>query len=198
MKLKRGLLLASGIIFIVIAALYAIIAIVSVPMFDTIILPLLEAELEELVMIGEEELANELRNYMDFMQNGMVVLLAVMAIVDLVLGILLIKHSKASDKILLEKRVLVITSIIVAFFTAGSIISILLIVAMSVKVETIETQTDSNVVNNTATSTTIDNMDQTQINEKYESKIRRLQDLRDKGAITKEEYQKLLKQIFEE
>ena len=198
MKLKRGLLLASGIIFIVIAALYAIIAIVSVPMFDTIILPLLEAELEELVMIGEEELANELRNYMDFMQNGAVVLLAVMAIVDLVLGILLIKHSKASDKILLEKRVLVITSIIVAFFTAGSIISILLIVAMSVKVETIETQTDSNVVNNTATSTTIDNMDQTQINEKYESKIRRLQDLRDKGAITKEEYQKLLKQIFEE
>ena len=135
---------------------------------------------------------------MDFMQNGAVVLLAVMAIVDLVLGISLIKHSKASDKILLGKRVLVITSIIVAFFTAGSIISILLIVAMSVKVETIESQTESNVVNNTATSTTIDNMDQTQINEKYESKIRRLQDLRDKGAITKEEYQKLLKQIFEE
>ena len=52
MKQKRGLLLASGIIFVVIAVLYFITSLVIIPIFDTLILPIIEEEIEELILIG--------------------------------------------------------------------------------------------------------------------------------------------------
>ena len=191
MKQKRGLLLASGIIFVVIAALYAIIAIVAIPSVDSVIMPIIEAEVEELVMIGEAELAEETLNTMKLSLNIVIISMVVIAIVDMILGIKLIKLSKASDKVITEKRKLIVTAMVVSIFAAGLMVTILLCLALYLRVD----EEPRQVVVQTIPT---ENMNQAQINEKYETKIRRLQDLRDKGAITKEEYQKLLKQIFEE
>ena len=190
MKQKRGVLLASGIIFGVIAVMYAIITLAAIPNVDSVIMPLLEAEMEELIMIGEPELAEETFAAMKSALYIFIVAMAVMAIVDMVLGVLLIKHSKASDDVIKNKKGLVKTAAIVAVFTSGIIITILLILSLYYNVE--------ESVQVVKQAEDIDNMDQKQVNDKFESKIRRLQHLRDTGAITKEEYQKLLKQIFEE
>ena len=192
MKQKRGLLLASGIIFVIIAVMYMIIALAAIPSIDSVIMPIVEAELDELVMIGEAELAENTLESIKITINFVLIFIAIIAIVDMFIGVKLIRHSKESDSVILEKKNLVVAAIVVSIFTSSLIIAIMLIWSLNVKVDTRES---SYVV---IPNSTFENADQKQINDKYEMKIRRLQDLRDKGAITKEEYQKLLKQIFED
>lgn len=192
MKQKRGLLLASGIIFVIIAVMYMIIALAAIPSIDSVIMPIVEAELDELVMIGEAELAENTLESIKITINFVLIFIAIIAIVDMFIGVKLIRHSKESDSAILEKKNLVVAAIVVSIFTSSLIIAIMLIWSLNVKVDTRES---SYVV---IPNSTFEHADQKQINDKYEMKIRRLQDLRDKGAITKEEYQKLLKQIFED
>ena len=191
MKQKRALLLASGIIFVIIAVLYAMIALAAMPNIDTVIMPIVKAELDELVLIGEIELTENTLESIKSVINIMLIFMVVIAIVDMIIGVMLIRRSKESDKVILEKKNLVITAIVVSLFTSGLITTILLICALYKPVET-------SCAEAVMTNSTVENIEQKQVNDKYETKIRRLQDLRDKGAITKEEYQKLLKQIFED
>ena len=191
MKQKRALLLASGIIFVIIAVLYAMIALAAMPNIDTVIMPIVKAELDELVLIGEIELTENTLESIKSVINVVLIFMVVIAIVDMIIGVMLIRRSKESDKVILEKKNLVITAIVVSLFTSGLITTILLICALYKPVETSRTEA-------VMTNSTVENIEQKQVNDKYEIKIRRLQDLRDKGAITKEEYQKLLKQIFED
>ena len=191
MKQKRALLLASGIIFVIIAVLYAMIALAAMPNIDTVIMPIVKAELDELVLIGEIELTENTLESIKSVINVVLIFMVVIAIVDMIIGVMLIRRSKESDKVILEKKNLVITAIVVSLFTSGLITTILLICVLYKPVETSRAET-------VMTNSTVENIEQKQVNDKYETKIRRLQDLRDKGAITKEEYQKLLKQIFED
>ena len=191
MKQKRALLLASGIIFVIIAVLYAMIALAAMPNIDTVIMPIVKAELDELVLIGEIELTDNTLESIKSVINVALIFMVVIAIVDMIIGVMLIRRSKESDKVILEKKNLVITAIVVSLFTSGLITTILLICALYKPVETSRAEA-------VMTKSTVENIEQKQVNDKYETKIRRLQDLRDKGAITKEEYQKLLKQIFED
>ena len=191
MKQKRALLLASGIIFVIIAVLYAMIALAAMPNIDTVIMPIVKAELDELVLIGEIELTDNTLESIKSVINVALIFMVVIAIVDMIIGVMLIRRSKESDKVILEKKNLVITAIVVSLFTSGLITTILLICALYKPVETSRAEA-------VMTNSTVENIEQKQVNDKYETKIRRLQDLRDKGAITKEEYQKLLKQIFED
>jgi hypothetical protein len=191
MKQKRALLLASGIIFVIIAVLYAMIALAAMPNIDTVIMPIVKAELDELVLIGEIELTENTLESIKSVINVVLIFMVVIAIVDMIIGVMLIRRSKESDKVILEKKSLVVTAIIVSVFTSGLITTILLVCALYKPVETLRAEA-------VMTNSTVENIEQKQVNDKYEIKIRRLQDLRDKGAITKEEYQKLLKQIFED
>lgn len=193
MKQKRWLLLASGIAFIATAVIYLILLLIVTPEINSTILPAVETQINDLVVAGELAV-EDMGATMDYVKEFVFTLvgaLAVVSVVDVVLGVLLIKRSKADDKTILEKKGLVITAMILSFFTAGLLIAILLIVELNTSAEVA-------IVDNTFVGAKSEADEVQEINSKYEAKIRKLQALRDRGDITKEEYQTLLKKIFEE
>lgn len=193
MKQKRWLLLASGIAFIATAVIYLILLLIVTPEINSTILPAVETQINDLVIAGELAV-EDMGATMDYVKEfvfALVGALAVVSVVDVVLGVLLIKRSKADDKTILEKKGLVITAMILSFFTAGLLIAILLIVELNTSAEVAS-------VDNTFVGAKSEADEVQEINSKYEAKIRKLQALRDRGDITKEEYQTLLKKIFEE
>ena len=193
MKQKRWLLLASGIAFIATAVIYLILLLIVAPEINSTILPAVETQINDLVVAGELAV-EDMSATMDYIKELIFTLvgaLAVISVVDVLLGVLLIKRSKADDKTILNKKGLVITAMILSFFTAGLLIAILLIVELNTSVEVAS-------IDNTFVGAKSETDEVQEINSKYEAKIRKLQALRDKGDITKEEYQTLLKKIFEE
>lgn len=198
MKQKRGLILASGIVFIVSAVIYALMILFIACSIESTIMPIIELDIDEMVLIGEltEANANEILDIAKLLIVAIMVMLAIIAIVNVVMGVLLIRHSKSEDKAVLEKKGLIITSLVVSFFTSGLLVVILLIIALNTRVD--ESVGENVYTTNSTSSVSVGDMEQRQVNEKYEAKIRRLQALRDKGAISKEEYAILLKQIFED
>ena len=193
MKQKRWLLLASGIAFIATAVIYLILLLIVAPEINSTILPAVETQINDLVVAGELAV-EDMSATMDYIKELIFTLvgaLAVISVVDVLLGVLLIKRSKADDKTILNKKGLVITAMILSFFTAGLLIAILLIVELNTSVEAAS-------IDNTFVGAKSETDEVQEINSKYEAKIRKLQALRDKGDITKEEYQTLLKKIFEE
>lgn len=213
MKNKRSLILASGILFIISAVSYILLSLIVATSIDGIV-QIIGVELSELVEVGE--LTTEYVNYIMNLINtliwvGVGILLA-FAVVDMVLGILLVKHSKKNDEIVARKKGLVITSLVFSFICGGIVSAILLILALCTKVNLDENkqvvEPVAPAVSNGETKE-MSNMEReltqpkqpeqkTVVNDKYAEKIRKLQNLRDSGAITKEEYDKLLSQVFED
>lgn len=203
MRQKRSEILTGGIFYILSAVTHIFLAIIIGCTIDSVLIPEIEAEFDELIAIGEltQEGAVELLNFYYLVAQVIVIFLAIIAIVDIVMGILLIKHSKASDDIVANKKALLITSLVLAFMFSGIVTVIMLILALCAKVETpvVESTMVSGTVTNaeTAGEETKD-VQSDEINKKYESKIKKLQALRDSGAISQDEYAILLKQIFKD
>lgn len=203
MRQKRSEILTGGIFYILSAVTHIFLAIIIGCTIDSVLIPEIEAEFDELIAIGEltQEAAVELLNFYYIIAQVIVIFLAIIAIVDIVMGILLIKHSKASDDIVANKKALLITSLVLAFMFSGIVTVIMLILALCAKVETpvVENTMVSGTVTNTETvGEETKNVQSDEINKKYESKIKKLQALRDSGAISRDEYATLLKQIFKD
>lgn len=203
MRQKRSEILTGGIFYILSAVTHIFLAIVIGCTIDSVLIPEIEAEFDELIAIGEmtQEVAVELLNLYYMIAQVIVIFLAIIAIVDIVMGILLIKHSKASDEIVANKKALLITSLVLAFMFSGLVTVIMLILALCAKVETpvVEGTVVAGTVTNTETvSEETKDVQSDEINKKYESKIKKLQALRDSGAISQDEYATLLKQIFKD
>lgn len=203
MKQKRSEILTAGIFYILSAVTHIILAIIIGCTIDSELIPEIEAEFDELIAIGEmtQEVAVELLNLYYMIAQVIVIFLAIIAIVDIVMGILLIKHSNASDEIVANKKALLITSLVLAFMFSGLVTVIMLILALCAKAETpaVESTVVTGTVTNTETvSEETKDVQSDEINKKYESKIKKLQALRDSGAISQDEYATLLKQIFKD
>lgn len=191
---KRRLALASGIILIFSALMYILLAVCGLSFNDAEAANELRVMLEELVLIGELAV-EEVDTLIDAFKKFAVlitIICAVIAATNITLGVLLIRFSRAKDDIVRSKKALILTSAIVSIFTSGLLCAALLFIAYFTNTDRVVVDITQNVQTENA------NITQKDINEKYETKIRRLQNLRDSGAITKEEYNKLLKQIFED
>ena len=191
---KRRLALASGIILIFSALMYILLAVFGLSFNDAEAVNELRTMLEELVLIGELAV-EEVDTLIDAFKKFAVlitIICAVIAATNITLGVLLIRFSRAKDDIVRSKKALILTSAIVSIFTSGLLCAALLFIAYYTNTDRVVVDITQNVQTENA------NITQKDINEKYETKIRRLQNLRDSGAITKEEYNKLLKQIFED
>ena len=209
MKNKRSLILASGILFIISAVSFVGTSfLVALSINPTI--SYLSNEFYELAAVGEmnPEYIGQLLNFIKIMLWCLVGVCIIFAVVDVVFGVLLIKHSKKSDEIVSKNKALIITSLVFAFICGGLISAILLIVALCIKedvsvakdekLEDVSKNSSDDLKNKTSETTLNDsaNAQNNIVNEKYAVKIIRLKKLRDSGAITKEEYDKLLKQVF--
>lgn len=209
MKNKRSLILASGILFIISAVSFVGTSFLVAFSIDPTI-SYLSNEFYELAAVGEmnPEYIGQLLNFIKIMLWCLVGVCIIFAVIDVVFGVLLIKHSKKSDEIVSKNKALIITSLVFAFICGGLISAILLIVALCIKedaivakdekLEDLSKNTSDDLKNQTSETTLNDsaNAQNNIVNEKYAVKIIRLKKLRDSGAITKEEYDKLLKQVF--
>lgn len=198
MKTKKTLILLSGIFFILAAVSLLLTGILCVTYFNTTFLELIRFELEQLVYVGEmtSQYVESIMGLFHMLMWFLAIYSFVFCIVDIVLGVLLIKRSNASDEVLREGKGLLIASLIVSFLGGSLVTIILLIIALSIKEkpENVVVKPENVPYSVTDTVETKFNV----VNEKYESKIRKLQTLRDSGAITKEEYEILLKQVFKD
>lgn len=209
MKNKKSLILASGILFIFSAVSFVGTSfLVALSINPTI--SYLSNEFYELAAVGEmnPEYIGQLLNFIKIMLWCLVGVCIIFAVVDVVFGVLLIKHSKKSDEIVLKNKALIITSLVFSFICGGLISAILLIMVLCIKedaivakdekLEDVSKNSSDDLKNQTSETTLNDSANEQNniVNEKYAVKIIRLKKLRDSGAITKEEYDKLLKQVF--
>ena len=110
--------------------------------------------------------------------------------INAVLGGLLIAHSRKSDEIVATKKALIIISLVYAILENNVVIMVLLICTLVQKTEFVSVKEDAHVEpTNIVEVNPIDESD-------TDYKIKQLNILKETGAITQEEYVKLLKRIL--
>ena len=245
MKTKRGLIKASGILYIIGAVGFFLLALGFMSL-GPLFMETIDQLLAEMVTIGEiaEPDVEMIKAMVEGVFTSAPVVLGIIGLVQLIIGIKLVKHSNGSDDDILNRKGIVITALIISLLSGGLVVAILLIIALVKKAEQpvysnsqpfnnggtfnfneepkmdpnlqsiftrpVETTTvEPSVFNNfgeTTQSTVANATQQTEINNiadnsatvEYENKIKRLQQLRDSGAISQEEYITLLKQTFKD
>lgn len=240
MGTKRGLIKASGILYIIGAIGFLLITLGLYSMGETLIQEV-DKLLAEMVLVGElmQEDADYMMSALESFLTTMPFIIGVVGVVELVVGINLVLHSNAPDEDILNKKGWVIIGLIIALLSGGIIVAILLLIALFKKgeqkvnyspaqtynnnggfsfsnepkmdsnlqsifkrPEETTTTTEPNILNNFGASnsnTQTTNTQNTSVtNSEYEDKIKRLQQLRDSGAISQEEYITLLKQTFKD
>lgn len=198
MKAKRTLILVSGIILAIGAFSSIILALVAIigaqPIID-LFQSASRMEYQSLVDAGQM-LLEDMIEALEWERMFYAIYVYTFGISSLITGVLsgvfgglLIAHSRKSDEIVATKKALIITSLVYAILLGNIIVIVLLICALIQKCE----QSIAKEVNvEPANIVEVQPTDETGV----DHKIKQLNILKETGAITQEEYVKLLKRIW--
>ncbi len=200
MKTKRTLTLVSGILLAIgafSALLLAIIALIGARPLLNFLEEVSRTAYEELVNAGQM-LVEDMQETLEFERLINAVVIYSFAISSLITGAinavfggLLIAHSRKSDEVVANKKALIITSLVYAILSSNIVVMVLLICALVQKTEYVSVQEQPTNTNPTEI-VEVQSLDETSV----DYKIKQLNILKETGAITKEEYVKLLKRIL--
>lgn len=199
MKTKRTLTLVSGILLAVSAFSALIIALIALigakPLLDFV--ENMSREYYQQLVDAGQMLLEDLQDTLEFERLSNTIFIYTFGItllfngaISAVLGGLLIAHSRKSDEIVANKKALIITSLVYTILENNIVVMVLLICALVQKTDYVTVEKQS--TENSNETVDVQNVEETGV----DYKIKQLNILKETGAVTQEEYVKLLKRIL--